>query len=114
MRKSLHECVHAMEAIDPGEVDLVNTFSRTELMKNKTRELTALLCAFVPREKFNHFIELQDQYDHLAIDWVYGNELEWDGSIVDNHVKKIISEIDECNKKTNDLLMPDGASGEKQ
>lgn len=71
----------------------VNMFSRMEIMKQKTRELTANVSAFVKPEHHDKFILLCDQFGHLAIDWVNGNDLEWQESLADKKASRIMDEL---------------------
>lgn len=74
MRAALKKKLH----LDPADIAKVNTFSRMDLVKDKMRELTA-----VCKDQ-----EVIDVFDLLAMDWVYSDRLEWDGSMADIHMKK--------------------------
>ena len=93
LRKELHATVNDMEEISMGDIYRVNTFSRRELMKTNTRELTALVCSFINPAQHVEFARHLEEYDHLAIDWVSSNTLDWDGSMVDKQSNKIIEKL---------------------
>ena len=85
-RKILHEKVNQMEPVSPSDMEEVNTYSRLEHMKEKTRELTAAMAGHDSTEEIH---KMMDTYDLLAMDWVYSDELKWDGSMADVQAKKI-------------------------
>lgn len=81
-RKTMKDNLKHNEPIE-GDIRNVNTFSRLELMKTKTRELTAMC-------KDQSFL---DTFDLLAMDWVYSDQLFWEGSMAEAHMKKILSTV---------------------
>jgi hypothetical protein len=87
-RKNLHDKTKAGDPISVAEIAEVNTFSRLECMQEKTRELTGFLTGHTSTEEIQ---KMMDTYDLLAMDWVYSDELKWDGSMADVQMKKIIS-----------------------
>ena len=93
-RDALHLKIKDTEPIDVEKLKKVNTFSRLERMKKKTAELTEIVCALMPmqnKDRFLEFYKLLNEYNLLVIDWVYGNELEWDGSFPDKQIEKIMA-----------------------
>jgi hypothetical protein len=82
-----------MEEIDVEDLKQVNTFSRIELVKEKTRELTVLASAFAKGPDAENLHRLFAQWDALAMDWVYSDRLEYGGSFPDAKAKEIESEI---------------------
>jgi len=78
-----------MEPISVDEMEMVNTFSRMETMKKNTSEMTAFL--FGDLSPSTH--KACDVYDHFAIDWVYGSQLEWAGSLPEKQTNKILASI---------------------
>lgn len=93
LRKELHTKVSELDEIEMDDLKLVNTFSRMELIKEKTREITALASAFAQQKDFKMFHTLFDAWDALAIDWVYSDVLDYSGSLADAKAKEIESEI---------------------
>jgi hypothetical protein len=79
-----------MEPIEFGEIEKVNTFSRMELMKEKTREMTGALVRGKSKPDDWTLHKLCQEYDMLALDWVYSDRLEWEGSLPDKQVKRIL------------------------
>ena len=78
LREKLHKKVLNMDQLTPEEVEKVNTFSRLDVVKDKMRE-------FIDK---CHDQEAIDTFDLLAMDWVYSDCLEWDGSIADKYMKE--------------------------
>ncbi len=76
-----------MEAIDLEDLKWVNFFSRRELVREKTRELSLFLsrCA-VPGEAL---FKMQESFDYLAQDWIYSEALEWEGTPAWRHAEKL-------------------------
>ena len=81
-----------MEEIDFTELEQVNTFSRMELMKEKTRELIRHVSANAkPDDRSMH--KAMEEFDLLAMDWVYSDRLDWEGSLPDKQAKKIMAHV---------------------
>ena len=95
LRKELRATVNDMEEISMADIQRVNTFSRRELMKTNTRELTALVCSFINPSQHKEFARHLEEYDHLATDWVSSNRLDWEGSMADKQSKKIVEGLKE-------------------
>lgn len=81
LKRRLHDEDHA----DVAEIAKVNTFERIKTMQTKTRELTD---ALIKTGSLPDKIEM-DKYDHLAIDWVYSDRVEWDGSLAYLQAEKL-------------------------
>jgi hypothetical protein len=79
-----------MEPIELEEIGKVNTFSRMELMKEKTRELTAAITGKAKPDDWT-LHKLFDEYHMLAMDWVYSDRLDWEGSLPDKQARKIVA-----------------------
>lgn len=87
-----------MDEIDEKDIKLVNTFSRLDLVKQKTNEMNSKLCREAdPRDPEIH--AMCEKFDYLAIDWVYSNEPAWEGSAADLQSKKIYASLSPCCKK---------------
>lgn len=90
LRALLHEKVRNSEEVSAEAIAMVNTPERMEVMKQKTRDLVAYVAARLPLgvapQAVNDGMQV---YDALAIDWVYGDELEWDGSLADRKAAEI-------------------------
>ena len=100
LREKLHTKAAAMEEIDPKEVEFVNTFSRLERVKQKMRELTARASASISDKKdFEFFHLLFHSWDVLAIDWIYSDVLEFEGSLPDAKGKEIERETAKRQQK---------------
>ena len=83
LREKLHRKVEAHEQLSIDELKQVNTFSRLDLIKDKMREVT---------EKCRDN-EAIDVFDLLAMDWVYSDRAEWEGSLADIQMKKMLTEM---------------------
>lgn len=92
LRKELHGKVRDMEQIDFEDIHKVNTRARMELMQEKTRELTKFVNANARSDDWDTH-KMMGEYDMLAIDWVYSDKAEWEGSFPDNKIHKIIERI---------------------
>lgn len=88
MRKELKRRLAATEPIDVEDVRCVNGHSRRELMQQKSRELLAEIYARAkhPDRLLRHMF---DVYEHLAMDWVCSETLEWEGSLADRQATHI-------------------------
>jgi hypothetical protein len=85
-RRYLHESVALNEPIEIDDLKRVNTFSRMELMKEKTRELTRALINHQPSDVL---YEMLETFNHLAVDWVYSDVLLWEDSLAAKQVQSI-------------------------
>lgn len=86
-RAILKERLQRNDCPDASEIASVNVFERMKLMQQKTRELMDSIVA----SKRMPIESLMQKYDFLAIDWVYSDRLEWNGSLAAEMVKKILT-----------------------
>lgn len=89
-RKMLHERVGRTAPISISEIAEVNTSARMEAMKQKTRELMAVVST--SKNLTNDLLLMIDMFDCYAMDWVYSDRLKWEGSIADSYADKIIAQ----------------------
>lgn len=97
LESELHQCFSTDSPINPKNVkrlcelrverakELVGTHEqRSEMMKAKTRELTAKLPRFTPEKMKLHMSALdrlyeeQDRYDKAAVHWVISESCTWE------------------------------------
>jgi hypothetical protein len=86
LRRELHQLVADSEPIDVRDIERVNTFSRIERIKQEARLLTAALVDPAP-EIHNEL----DIFEHLAVDWVYSGELDWETSMAAKQAARIVA-----------------------
>lgn len=79
MREELHERVKQGSEISASDIERVNPSSRLARMKDETRMLIDAIEITKGESAEKKFREL-DRYDFLAVDWVTGQEIEWEGS----------------------------------
>ena len=99
LRKELHQQVKDGLVIDVADVEIVNTFSRTDVMKENTRDLTKILSAFVSKEDYGIFIKHLQEFEHLAVDWISSGNLEWQESLAAKKMAQIMYLLREKQQK---------------
>lgn len=88
LRKELTEKLERTEEVSLEDLDLVNPFSRREVMEMETRELVSEISE-CPEPLWQKVHRMLDVYDHLASDWIYSDALEWTDSLPDKQSIKI-------------------------
>lgn len=86
VRSVLKEKLKNDEPIAIKDIERVNTPFRKELMLKKSAELCALTVNVTPNDEL---LLMMDMFDYLALDWVYSDELRWEGSLADSYANKI-------------------------
>jgi hypothetical protein len=96
---AMKEKVVRLEPIDPELFMKCNPVNRLERMQDETRKLVGTIDVSDPTN-YGMLHEALDVYDHLAIDFVYGDELEWDDSMAARNAKRIV--IAALNKEASE------------